>query len=116
MPVTATIERLPEATAVVTLSGNLTLGSSLSLLNSQINGVIADGVTRMVIDLTAVDHVDSAGLGMLVYTYGALNEKTGSIRLCGVGPRVVSLLELTHTNTFLKVDPTREASLAALTS
>lgn len=116
MPLSATIEKLPEATAVVTLSGHMTLGSSLKVADSQINGAIADGVNRMVIDLSEVDYVDSAGLGMLVYTYGALSEKNGGLRLCGVCPRVLSLLQLTKTDTFLGIDRSREESLAALGS
>ena len=114
MPVIATIEKLPEDTAVVTLSGSLTLGTSLKVANSQIDGVIAEGVTKMVIDLTEVDYVDSAGLGMLVYTFGGLSKVGGLLRLCGVGPRVQSLLELTKTNSVLAVDQTRAESLAAL--
>ncbi len=84
MPLSATIEKLPAAIAVVTLQGPMTLGSSLKLIDSQINAVIAEGVSKMVIDLTGVDYVDSAGLGMLMYTYGTLNGKNGSLRLCGV--------------------------------
>ena len=68
----------------------MTLGSSLQLIDSQINAAITEGVTSMVIDLTAVDYLDSAGLGMLMYTYGTLNGKNGSLRLCGVAPRVLS--------------------------
>ena len=92
----------------------MTLGSSLKLIDSQINAAIAEGVTHMVIDLTAVDYVDSAGLGMLMYTYGTLNEKSGSLRLCGITPRVMSLLKLTKTDAVLSIDITRDESLAAL--
>ena len=56
----------------------------------------------------------SAGLGMIVYTYGALREKSGTLRLGGVAPRVESLLKLTKTDTYLAIDPSREESLAAL--
>lgn len=114
MPLSATIEKLPEATAIATLQGHLTLGSSLQLIDSQINAAITEGVTSMVIDLTGVDYVDSAGLGMLMYTYGTLNGKNGSLRLCGVAPRVMSLLQLTKTDAVLSIDPTRAESLAAL--
>jgi anti-anti-sigma factor len=100
----ATIDRLTNATAVVTLSGPLTLGTSLKVA----------GVSKMVIDLTSVDFIDSAGLGMLVFTYGTLSEKHGSLRLCGVSPRVLHLLQLTKTDGFLAVDASREDSLTAL--
>lgn len=116
MPVDITIEKLPEATAVITLSGHMTLGTSLKVADSQINGAISDGITRMVMDLTGVDYMDSAGLGMVVYVYGTLREKTGTLRLCGVAPRLLSLLQLTKTDTFLPIDLSREESLAALST
>jgi anti-sigma B factor antagonist len=114
MPLLATIEKLPEGRAFVTLAGSMTLGTSLKVADSQIHSAIADGITRIVVDLSGVDYVDSAGLGTLVFIYGTLNEKNGALRLCGVSPRVLSLLQLTKTDTFLAVDPSREASLAAL--
>jgi anti-sigma B factor antagonist len=116
MPVSLTIEKLPEATAVATLSGHLTLGTSLKVADSQIHGAISEGVTRIVLDLTAVDYMDSAGLGMLVYVYGTLREKNGTVRLCGVSHRLLSLLQLTKTDTFLAIDQSRDESLAALGS
>lgn len=68
----------------------------------------------MVFDMTAVELVDSAGLGMLIHAYGSLRSRTGTLRLCGVAPRVLSLLELTNINTLLPIDPTLAESLAAL--
>jgi anti-anti-sigma factor len=113
MLMTVTIERLPEATAVVTVSGPMTLGTSLQIADSQVRAVIADGVTRLVFDLTAVDYVDSAGLGMIVFTSGVLGEKNGVLRLCGVAPRVASLLKLTKMDSLIPVDAGRAESLAA---
>jgi anti-anti-sigma regulatory factor len=51
---------------------------------------------------------------MLVYAFGALREKNSSLRICGVAPRLLSLLQLTRTDTFLAIDPDRAESLAAL--
>jgi anti-anti-sigma regulatory factor len=51
---------------------------------------------------------------MLMYVYGMLNEKKGSLRLCGVTPRVMSLLQMTKTDTFLSIDQNRDESVAAL--
>ncbi len=114
MPLSVAIEKLPEGTAVVTLSGGMTLGTSLKIADAQIHAAIEEGITRMVIDLTGVEYVDSAGLGMLVYVYGTLGEKHGELRLCGVAPRVQSLFQMTKTDVFLAIDADREESLAAL--
>lgn len=99
---------------MVTLSGPLTLGTSLKMADAQVQEAIAAGFNRMVFDLSSVDYVDSAGLGMLVFTYGTLHEKSGLLRLCGVCPRVLSLLKLTKTDGVLAMDASREESLAAL--
>ena len=114
MFLTATIEKLPANTAVVTFIGNMTLGTSLKMADAQVRAAIADGISRMIFDLAGVDHLDSAGLGMMVYTYGALSEKNGVLRLCGVGERIASLLKLTKTDTLVAIDNCRDDSLAAL--
>jgi anti-anti-sigma factor len=64
--------------------------------------------------MRGVDYVDSAGLGLLVHTFGLLNGKGGTLRICCVQPRLRAMLHTTKTDTILAVDPTREASLAAL--
>jgi len=113
MSVNASIEQDGDC-AVVVITGRITVGSSLSLLDSQIRSLINGGTHKIVFDLNGVETVDSAGLGMLVYAYGSLAAKGGAMRLCGVAPRIQSLLELTRTNTLLAIDATREDSLAAL--
>lgn len=110
----ARIETLPESTAVITLSGSMTLGTALKLVDAQMQQALANGIVCLVLDLTAVDYVDSAGLGVLVHTYGLINQKGGWLRLCGAQPRVLSLLQMTKTDLFLPVDPAREDSLSIL--
>ncbi len=114
MPVSASIGHHDDGCAVVTLTGPITLGSSLSLAESQVRTLINSGVHKIVLDLTHVDHIDSAGLGMLVYVYGSLCSRGGALRLCGVAPRVKSVLAYTKTDSILAVDATLEDSLAAL--
>lgn len=114
MLLTAEIDRLSPETAVVTFQGSLTLGTSLKVADSQLQAAIADGVTRLVIDMSGVDFLDSAGLGMLVYIFGTLNEKNGVMRICGASQRISSVFKLTKTDSFLLVDDCRDASIAAL--
>lgn len=99
---------------MVRLSGGLTLGTSLKIADSQMQTAIEAGVTKMVIDLSGVEYMDSAGLGMLMYAYGKLNEKQGALRLSGVAARVLSMLQMTKTDTFLPIDASCDDSVAAL--
>ena len=114
MPVSASIGRHDDGCAVVTLMGPITLGSALSVAESQVRSLINSGVHKIVLDLSRVDYIDSAGLGMLVYIYGSLCSRGGALRLCGVAPRITALLELTKTNTLLDVDATLADSVAAI--
>ncbi len=114
MLLTTNIEKLKAETAVVTFAGAMTLGTSLKMADAQVQSAIAEGVTSLVFDLSDVDYVDSAGLGMIVYTYGTLSEKKGNLRLCGVSARVMDLLKMTKTDTFMTIDGSRADSLTAL--
>jgi len=111
---TATIEKLSHGDVVVNFSGRLTLGTSLKLIESQLQPLLGDGNRRVVFDMANVDYIDSAGLGMIVLFHGQIDSRNGSLRLCGVNPSVRQLLAMTKTDTFLMIDDSREASLASL--
>lgn len=64
---------------------------------------IADGRTRIVIDLEAVPFADSSGLGALVAAYKATEAAGGGLALCGVQPTVRTLLELTRIHRVISV-------------
>jgi anti-sigma B factor antagonist len=114
MLITASVDTLPGGIAVVKVSGPMTLGSSLKMVESQIHSTIAAGASKIALDLAAVDYVDSAGLGLMVHLFGMLSEQGGTLRLSGVAPRVMTLLTLTKTDTVLTIDPDVHASLDAL--
>ena len=114
MTLQASFERIHADTAVITFVGSLTLGMNLKMADDQIRGLVEGGVSRLVLDLTAVPYMDSAGLGTLVHTNGLLLRGGGMLRLCGLGERLAAVLKLTNMDAVLSVDPDAGASLAAL--
>ena len=114
MPLESKIDHLNENMAVVHLSGALSLGSSLSLVDSQVRQLIEDGVSKLVVDVSGVTHADSSGLGFLMHANGALDSKGGAMRIAGVGHRLHDLLTMTRVNQLLKIDETADQSLAAV--
>ena len=102
------------ATAVVTLVGALTLGTGLKTADQQIQTAIEKGVSKLAIDMSGVPYSDSAGLGVLIHTFGLTRLKNGALRLSGASERMLSMLNLTRMDTLLPIDPTVEASLAAM--
>jgi len=114
MSLDVSIKRIAPDTAVVTLDGALSLGTQLKIADTQIQDLIASGISKLVLDLTAVPYSDSAGLGTLIHFYGLLQQRGGTIRLCGASERVAALLRLTKTDVLLPTDPSIEASLSVL--
>lgn len=60
MTLQTSIRDIEADTAVVTFAGSLTLGVALKTADAQIQSLIEKGVSRMVLDLTAVPYVDSS--------------------------------------------------------
>ena len=57
--------------------------------------LVADGHHRMVLDLEAVDFLDSTGLGVLIGVLRRINTVGGALRLVCSTPRILDLFTLT---------------------
>ncbi len=114
MSLEAAVDRPGDRTAVVTITGPLALGTNLKIVDTRLQQLVTEGVRRLVLDLSGCAYSDSAGLGVLVHTFGLMQEKGGAVRLCGVGPRILSLLQMTKADGFLPIDANRTASLAVV--
>ena len=109
----AELERVDPITAVFRLTGRMTLGMRLREIESTISDVADNGVERLILDLSGIEFIDSAGLGALMILYGNMKVRGGQLRLVAPGPKIREVLKLTHTDAILPVDPNLEASLAA---
>ena len=109
----AELERLDPITAVYRLTGRMTLGMRLREIESKITDTTDSGVERLILDLSGIEFIDSAGLGALMILYGNMKVRGGQLRLVAPGPKIREVLKLTHTDAILPVDPNLEASLAA---
>lgn len=63
----------------------------------------ASGPKQLVVDISRLDFVDSAGLGMLVAAKRALGANGGTFALIGASERVLRLLQLTGLSQLLGV-------------
>ena len=72
--------------------------------------------TRIVLDLSEVTFVDSAGIGILVGCHGKVATAGGKLRMAGLTPRVLNVLRITKVDSILTLDDNVAASLAALSA
>ena len=95
-------ESAREEIAILTLKGRLTLGES-NLVRETVTQLAASGRNKVVVDLTAVDYIDSTGLGILVICFTSLKKQGGALKLVNPNKRNVELLLLTKLHTVFEV-------------
>jgi anti-sigma B factor antagonist len=94
--------------------GRFTLGTRLSETEGLINSLIEKGTRKLVLDLTHVEFVDSAGLGIIMRAFGEIEQRGGQFRIAGPKDQVRRLFEITHTQSILPVDPDLVTSVQML--
>ncbi len=110
---TEVFEFEPDITGI-SCSGRFTLGTRLSETEALIHGMLKKGVRKLVLDLTHVDFVDSAGLGIIMRIFGEMSERGGQFRISGPHEQVRRLFDITHTSAILSLDPDLVTSVQKL--
>ena len=88
---------------VVELTGHLNLGNELMTLEAAVKRIIAEGARKLVIDVTRLDYIDSAGIGMLVGC-------NGQMRVAGAQGAVARAFEVVHMDRITSLDADVDAS------
>jgi anti-sigma B factor antagonist len=99
-----------DSVTVVDLEGNLDTNTSVDV-QDHLNGLMDDGVAKLLVDFTKVDFVSSAGLRVLLATAKRLGGIGGSLRICGLNEEVNEVFEISGFSTILDVFPTRNDAL-----
>ncbi len=94
----------PDITGI-SCAGRFTLGNRLSEMEGLVHSLIADGVRKLVLDLTHVEFVDSAGLGVIMRAFGEIEQAGGQLRIAGASEQVQRIFNITHTGAILTLDP-----------
>ena len=71
-------------------------------LREQLHSLVRAGNTRIVVDLSAVETIDSSGLGALISGLKAARQGGGDLRISAPSEQALAVLELTNLNRVLK--------------
>jgi anti-anti-sigma factor len=107
-------KELPSGIPVLELVGSITMGRDCELLQSEVEHVLQLKRPGVVFDLTAVTHIDSAGVGKLVSCYSKLKKAGIPLRLAGARGVVESALKLTHVDKIIGLYPTAEEAAGSI--
>jgi anti-sigma B factor antagonist len=89
--------------AVVDFSGRITLGEGSALLRDMIKDLCSRGQKKILLNLSDVDYIDSAGIGELVSGYTTVRNSGGELKLLNLTKRVSDLLQITRLYTVFDV-------------
>jgi anti-sigma B factor antagonist len=90
----ATTREIGEIT-IVDIKGRITIGEGNVMLREIMVGLLQKGKKHVLLNMTDVAHVDSAGIGELVRSHTSVRKQGGQLKLANVNKRVQELLQKT---------------------
>jgi anti-sigma B factor antagonist len=110
MSVKVTIQEVG-GVSVVGLNGRIVLGEESNALRETVKGLMAEGKKKVVLNMSNVTYIDSAGLGILVAAYVSAKTQGAMIRLCALGHKFREVLQITRLLTIFEVYETPAAAI-----
>lgn len=87
--------RQADGVSLVEVVGRLT-SFEAKAFREMIYGLLKQGQTNIVLNLTALEYLDSSGIGELVRNYMSVVKKGGAMKVVGLAPRVEEILKVTQ--------------------
>ena len=112
---TLTERRVGDVT-VLDLRGRLVFEDGDDVLRSRINALVAEGRTKILLNLGGVTYIDSCGIGVLVQKYVSVRRKGGDVRLLHVTERGRHLMEITKLLDVFQIFESEADAIASYSS
>ena len=110
-------QRIAGNVAVIKVTGDITLNKGGDvLLKDKVQSLLQQGHKNLLIDLSEVSYVDSAGLGELVQAYATTKNRGGALKLLNVTKRLKDLLVVTKLLTVFDTFETEATAVASFGS
>jgi len=85
--------------AIIDLAGRITLNDGAGSIRTAVQGVLAEGAKSILLTLSGVEYLDSAGLGEMSSAYITVARQGGKLKLLSPQPKVHNLLQVTRMYT-----------------
>lgn len=101
---------------IVDFRGRLVAGTGEELLHEVMDELLAEGWTKILLNLSQVPRIDSAGIGELVASVKLAKRMGSAVKVWLAGGRVLEVLELSQILPALDVYETEKAALDSFAS
>lgn len=95
---------------VLPVCGKLMGGPETSDLSSKVSELQNEGVGRLILDLSGVQWINSAGIGVLVGWFVSFKNRNAIIRFANLSPKVDEVFAITKLHTVLDIYESVEAA------
>jgi anti-sigma B factor antagonist len=99
--------------SVVALDGRIVLGEESNSLRERVKSLISAGKKKIVLNMTNVTYIDSAGLGMLVAAHVSAKSQGAALALSNLGNKFHDVLQLTRLLTVFSVYDTEADAVSS---
>jgi len=89
--------------SVVALNGRIVLGEESTALREKVKSLLGAGKKRIVLDMSNVTYIDSAGLGILVAAHISAKNQGAALHLSNLGNKFHHVLQITRLLTVFDV-------------
>ena len=105
----------PSGSAVTKLTGEMD-SSNFDLLEDEFNKLLESGIDRLVLDISAVDGLTSAGIGAILNMSSLLASRNGKLVGAAPRPKVLGTIEMLGLQDALAIAPNLDAGKKMLTA
>ena len=103
--------RLVGGVTIVDLGGRIVLGEGSAGLRDLVLNLVSEGNKKIILNLSDVNYIDSAGLGELVSAFTSVRKQGGELKLLHLTKRVHNLLQITKLYTVFDITDDEAASV-----
>lgn len=104
---------LDESIHLIVVSGELHVSTAPEFARG-LDAALTRGATNVVLDLDAVEFIDSTGLSVLLNGLRRVTRRQGRMALVVSNPTVLRLFEVTQLDATFDICPTREDAVSAV--
>ena len=98
--------------SVVAFNGRIVLGEESTALREKVKSLLGAGKKRIVLDMSNVTYIDSAGLGILVAAHVSAQKQGAALHLSNLGNKFHDVLQLTRLLTVFSVYDTEADAIS----
>jgi anti-sigma B factor antagonist len=99
--------------SVVALRGRIVLGEGSSALRERVKNIVEDGKKKIVLNMTNVTYIDSAGLGTLVAAHVSAKKEGAALLLSDLGTKFHEVMQVTRLLTVFNVFTTEAEAISS---